>query len=198
MKKLLSLVLALVLSVGCMAPVFAESGNSLFSLFNSGSTTQEAFPYTLSEYQMYFNILGKEVLGVDPVWTETATGATASMEGFGDVVVEVNAEGNVTRLSTKMTVGLSDTDAIGNLGMLVALVAMTSKATEDISFVANNADDYTNQLLAVLYGLMDRIGEATTGDTISSTGEVYGDTATFNLTLDVTKMTMTLELVYEP
>lgn len=198
MKKLLSLVLALVLSVGCMAPVFAESGDSLFSLFNSGSTTQEAFPYTLSEYQMYFNMLADAVLGVKPTWTTTATGATATMEGYGDVVVEVNAEGKVTRLSTKMTVSTSDQEAISKLGMLIALVAMTSKATEDISFVANNADDYTNQLLVPLYDLIGRITEAAGGKTISSSAEVYGDTATFNLSVDLVKMTMTLELVYEP
>ena len=197
MKKLLSLLLAALLCVCSLTPVFAEAGDSLFSMFGT-DRKEESFPYTLNDYKLYFDILADSVLGVTPVWTTTANGAEAALEGFGVVKVETNAEGKVTRLSTAMTVEPTDQEAISNLGMVMALMAMTSKASEDISFIAANADSYTEQLLAPLYELIGRIGDAVSGKTISATGDVYGDTATFSLSIDMTKMTMTLELVYEP
>lgn len=195
MKKLLSLLLAALLCVCALTPVMAES--SLSELFNSLNTTAEAFPYTISDYQTYFNILSLNVIQVSPVWTTEGNTATAVLEGYGDVVVEANADGYVTKLSTGMTVGTSDTESANKLGMLVALVAMTSKATEDISFFSENSDGFTQELLSVLFALMSDITSAMEAP-VSSTGEVYGDTVTFTLSVNVTDMTMELGLIYEP
>lgn len=195
MKKLLSLLLAALLCVCAMTPVMAE--DSLSALFSALNTTVEAFPYTISDYQTYFNILSLNVISVSPVWTTEGNTATAVLEGYGDVLVEANAEGYVTKLSTTMTVGTSDTESANKLGMLVALVAMTSKATEDISFFSENSDGFTNELLSVLFALMGDITSAMEAP-ISSTGEVYGDTVTFTLSVNVTDMTMELGLIYEP
>lgn len=195
MKKLVSLLLAAMLCVCALTPVMAES--SLSALFNSLNNTVEAFPYTIADYQTYFNILSLNVIQVSPVWTTEGNTATAVLEGYGDVLVEANAEGYVTKLSTSMTVGMSDTASANKLGMLVALVAMTSKATEDISFFNENSDGFTQELLGVLYALMGDIVSAMEAP-ISSTGEVYGDTVTFTLSVNVTNMTMELGLIYEP
>lgn len=195
MKKLLSLLLAAMLCVCALTPVLAE--DSLSALLSSLNTTVEAFPYTVSDYQSYFNLLSANVIGVNPTWTNDGANAIATLEGYGDVLVEANAEGYVTKLSTSMTVGMSDSESANKLGMLVALVAMTSKATEDIAFFNENTDAYTNELLNVLYALMGDIASALSAP-ISSTGEVYGDTVTFTLSVNMTDMTMTLGLVYEP
>lgn len=197
MKKLLSLLLAALLCVGAMTPVLAEAGDSLSSLFSNTNTATEAFTYTLAEYQVFFNTLSSSVLGADPTWETTAEGAVATIPGYGEVLVNTNADGYVTRLSTKMTVNLDDTEGASNLGMVVALVAMTSKATEDLEFLSANSDDYTTQLLNVLYSLMGNIADAMTAP-ITATDEVYGDTVTFILSISLTEMTMTLEFVYEP
>ena len=195
MKKLLSLLLAALLCVCALTPVMAE--DSLSALFNSLNTTAEAFPYTISDYQTYFNILSLNVIQVNPVWTTEGNTATAVLEGYGDVVVEANADGYVTKLTTGMTVGTSDTESANKLGMLVALVAMTSKATEDISFFSENSDGFTQELLSVLFALMGDITSAMEAP-VSSTGEVYGDTVTFTLSVNATDMTMELGLIYEP
>lgn len=195
MKKLLSLLLAALLCVCALTPVMAE--DSLSALFNALNNTAEAFPYTVSDYQTYFNILSLNVIQVSPVWTTEGNNAIAALEGYGDVLVEANAEGYVTKLSTSMTVGTSDTESANKLGMLVALVAMTSKATEDISFFNENSDGFTQELLSVLFALMGDITSAMEAP-ISSSGEVYGDTVTFTLSVNVTDMTMELGLIYEP
>lgn len=198
MKKLISLLLAALLCIGCLTPVLAEG--SLSSLFSSMSTTAEAFPYTLEDYQLYFNVLCTNGLGAAPVWTTDGTTATATVEGYGTAIVEMNAEGYVTKLSTSMTVSTNDASAANNLGMMIAMVALSSKAAEDITFLSSNTEAYTNELVSGLYALLGNLVEAMSGP-VSSTVEVYGDTATFTMSLDIsdtTNITMTLGFTYEP
>lgn len=198
MKKLLSLVLAALLCIGCLTPVLAE--NSLSSLFSNLNATAEAFPYTLEDYQSYFNLLCTNLFGATPVWTTDGSNAVATIEGFSDVIVEMNAEGYVTKLSTSMTVSASDASAANNLGMMIALVAMSSKAAEDVSFITSNTEAYTNELVSGLYSLLGNLAEAMSGP-VSSTVEVYGDTATFTLALDISdaaNINMTFGFIYEP
>ena len=201
MKKLLSLLLAALLCMGCISPVLAETDLvSLFNNLNNTAATEEAFPYTVAEYQLYFDILCSSNLGVNPVWTNDGVNTVASIAGYGDAIIETNAEGYITKLSTTMTVSANDVTAANKLGMMIAIVALSSKATEDVTFITANSEAYTQELVNGLYALLGDLVAALSGP-ISSTAEVYGDTATFTLAIDMTdpaNLMMTLGFIYEP
>lgn len=196
MKKLVSLMLALVLCVCTLTPVMAEGlGSSLLAQF----TTTATFDYTLADYQTMFNMLCSGTLSVTPVWTVEGTDNVATIEGYGEVIVTVNADGAVTKLSTSKVCTADDISNSANaLGMLVAVTALSSKATEDISFVTEeNINAYTEELLNLLYSLMDKITDAM-DNTVSVTGELGGDKATFTMHIDMNTMAITFGFIYEP
>ncbi|MBR3763660.1 MAG: hypothetical protein IKK57_03810 [Clostridia bacterium] len=200
MKKLVSLLLAVMLAVTTLPALAETSLSDLFSGLTSGQTQQEPFPYTVGEYKATFDMLSINVISVTPTWATDGANATATMEGYGDVIVETNAEGYVTKLSTSMTVSANDASAANKLGMMIALVAMSSKTTEDISFLAANSEGYTTELVNGLYALLGDLVSAMNGP-ISNTTEVYGDTATYTLSIDMSDMAnvlMTLTFTYEP
>lgn len=196
MKKLVSLLLAVLLAVTTLPALAETSLSDLFSGLTSGQTQEEAFPYTVDEYKVYFDMLSGLLLNITPTWTAEGNVHTASLPGYCDVAVETNDAGNVIRLSTGMGFSASNVADAEKLGMIVALVSLSSKATEDVSFLENSTD-FSNALVQVLYDLLSRIGEAVNGP-VTSTGEVYGDTASFTLALDIATMYISIGFVYEP
>lgn len=198
MKKIVSLLLAAMLCMCTMAPAMADGLAGLLAQLNNKQNA-EAFNYTLAEYQEMFDMLAGATLQATPVWTNNGDTAVASIAGYGDVIVTLNAEGKVTKLNTEIACSLNNIETGANaFGMLVAVTAMSSKAIEDPNFTSgNNIDNYTNELLGVLYGLMGDIAKALEGP-ISSTGEVADDTVTFTLAMDMEAMAMVFGFVYEP
>lgn len=190
MKKLISLMLALVLCLCALTPVMAEEADA---------APAEAFLYTQEEYRQLFDVLAANMLQIVPEWTVDGSMAMAALEGYGEVLVEMNDAGQVIRLSTNKVCALNDIQTSANaLGMLVALSALGSKATEDMTFMTEeNINVYTQELMSLLYSLMDNLGEAM-GSTVTVTGEVGGDTATFTMLIDVTTLSITFGFIYEP
>ena len=196
MKKLISLLLAVMMALTTLPALAETSLSDLFSGFTTGATTEEAFPYTAEEYKATFDMISGLLLSVTPTWKTEGNVYTASIPGYADVVVETNAAGNVTKLSTGMGFSTSDTSGAEKLGMLIALVSLASKGTEDLAFLENSVD-FTNAIVQVLYELLSRIAEALNGP-VTSTGEVYGDTVSFTMSLDMASMYINLSFAYEP
>lgn len=196
MKKLISLMLALMLALTTLPALAETSLSDLFCSLTTGLPQEEAFPYTAEAYKTTFDLLSGMLLQLTPTWTTEGNVHTASLPGYADVIVETNDAGNVTKLSAGMGFSTSDTSGAEKLGMLIALISLSSKGTEDLAFLENSVD-FTNQLVQVLYELLGRIAEALDGP-VTSTGEVYGDTVSFTMTLDVTNMYINLGFVYEP
>ena len=198
MKKIVSLLLAAMLCMCTMAPAMADGLAGLLAQLNNIQNA-EAFNYTLAEYQEMFDMLAGATLQATPVWTNNGDTAVASIAGYGDVIVTLNAEGKVTKLNTEIACSLNNIETGANaFGMLVAVTAMSSKVIEDPNFTSgDNIDNYTNELLGVMYGLMGDIAKALEGP-ISSTGEVADDTVTFTLAVDMEAMALVFGFVYEP
>lgn len=198
MKKIVSLLLAAMLCMCTMAPAMADGLAGLLAQLNNNQNA-EAFNYTLAEYQEMFDMLAGATLQATPVWTNNGDTAVASIEGYGDVIVTLNAEGKVTKLNTEIACSLDNIETGANaFGMLVAVTALSSKVVEDPNFTSgDNIDNYTNELLGVMYGLMGDIAKALEAP-ISSTGEVADDTVTFTLAVDMEAMALVFGFVYEP
>ncbi len=196
MKKLISLLLTLTLCLCALTPVTAEGLGSLFSNLQT-STAPEAFTCTFDPYKLYFDLLASSMFSVDPVWSVEDGKDVATITGYGKVYVAKNAEGYITSLNTSATFSASDTSGANNFGMLVALIALTAKVAEDINFLNSDIDAYTNELLAVMYGLLSDSASALEGP-ISVSGYVGGDTATFTLGLTMETMQITFGFSYEP
>ena len=197
MKKLLSLALALMLACTTL-PALAEGGlSNLFSGLTSNTTQEEAFPYTQADYKLYLDLLAYVMLEVSPTWSAEGNNHAAVVGDYGVVNVSTNADGYVTRISINVDVSATNMAAAENLGLLTALAALASKTTEDTSFLEQHAGAFSDELVNILYGLMGRIAEAMEGP-VSSSGEIYGDTATFTMSLDLTTMVIHFQFVYEP
>ena len=196
MKKLISLLLAMMMAMTTLPALAETSLSDLFSGLGSALNQEEAFPYTAEEYKATFDMISGLLLSATPTWTAEGNVHTASIPGYADVIVETNAAGNVVKLNTAMGFSATDTSGAEKLGMLIALVAMSSKGTEDLTFLENSVE-FTNAITQVLYDLLGRIAEALNGP-VTSTGEVYGDTVSFTMSLDMTTMTINLGFIYEP
>lgn len=200
MKKIISLLLAAMLCLCALTPVLAESlGDSLAAQF--GTAASEPFPYTLDSFKMYFDLLSDAVLGVKPVWSATGEGENQNiaLEGFGNVIVVIE-NGSIIRYEMAVTVTVDNANELGyGLGSLLGLVFMSSKAAEDVSYLSDSAatDAFSTQLNNLLQELLGKINEAIAAP-VSVTGEVMEDTATFTLSVDLTNMTLTLDVKYEP
>lgn len=188
MKKLVSVLVALALCLCTLAPVMAE-------------TTVEAFPYTLETYRMYFDLLATSMFEVAPVWTTSADGtaATATVNGYGVVEMDINAAGQVTCFTTSLVANQNNASTVSNaFGQLIALLALSSKTAEDITFLTEeNINQFTNELLGLLNELLGRMEEAL-GDTLVVSGEAGGNTCTFTMLLDVNTMTINFGFMFQP
>ena len=189
MKKIVSLILALALCLCALTPAMAEGGLS---------ASAAAFPYSFEDYKLQFDTLSTGMLQVAPVWSEADGNHVATVAGFGEVVVEVNAQGQITRLAAEQSFTMEEIANAANFGMLVAMTATISKMTEDPTFFSNvDADVYSNELMGPLQTLMGRINEALTAP-ISSTAVVYGDMVTFTCSIDLAGPRVTYGFIYEP
>ena len=175
-----------------------------FSMIPGGeeeTASDDAFPYALDVYKMYFDMLATNNMGITPVWTPAEDGKalTIEMTGFSPVVVSLNEAGEVTGFSAEVTANPFDSSTMTAFGQLIAMVGMSSKVSENIAFSQDQAtlNAYAADLAAPLTALTERADESMAAP-ISSTTEVSGDTVTYTLYFDLATMQMTVGFAYEP
>lgn len=198
MKKLLSLLLAALLCLGCMIPAMAEAPVTEAET----PAAVETFPYALDNYKMYFDMLVAGGLGATPVWTAAEDGLsyTVDVAGFGSVLISLDAEGNILSYATEMTASAANSEALGNaFGQLVAMIGMTSRICEDITFLMDSEaqNEYATALVMPLMKLISRINDAMAAP-VAETAEVFDDTATFTLAVNLETVEVTFGFIYEP
>lgn len=186
MKKLLSLVLAAMLCLCALTPAMAET-----------TAAVETFPYTLSDYKAYFDLLATNLFGVAPQWAADAEEkiAVASIPGIGEVMFSVDENEYMLEILTMVEMDINDDEAVQTksayFGNVVALAALSSKAAEDLNgFTDEKIDAITNQLIAMIQGMVGKIAEAMTGESVVVQEEVDGNLCTFIMQIDMTTMTM--------
>ena len=188
MKKLVSMLLALVLCLCALTPVMAE-------------TAVEAFPYTVEGYRTYFDVLAVSMFGVSPAWTLSADGRSYNVDvpGYGTVEVALNAQGQITSFKSTLVATEDNVTTTSNaFGQLVALIALSSKAAEDITFLTEeNINQFTAELQGLLGEMLSRIAEAMEGPLVVS-GEVVGNTCSFSMLLDLNNMTINFGFIFQP
>lgn len=192
MKKLVSLILALILTLGCMLPAMAET-----------TAAPATFTFALSDFQTWFDLfITSTGLGITPVWTTSEDGLTveADAQDLGKVVVTLNADGQVTCLGLETILTL-DNIQVGAyyFGVSVGLATLSAKAAEDPTFLADeaNATQMEAELTNLVNNLSARTNEALTG-AISETGVIAGHPATVYMSFDLTNMTLVFGYTYEP
>ena len=156
MKKLISLLLALMMLAAMTTAAFAE-----------GSL---AYAFTLDDYKATFDMLAVEQLGVTPEWTEANGVTVAKTAGYTDVEVYTNAAGNVTALQfgLESSGAALETDA-NNFGMMVSLTAMTALMLEDPTFVTTGVNTFMS-------GLAELITTTSAKAESVPIGQLYSDT----------------------
>lgn len=196
MKKLVSLLLALVLSLGCMLPAMAETTETV-------EAPAVPFTFALEDFQTWFDLfITTTGLGITPVWTTSEDGLTveADAQDLGKVIVTLNADGQVTCLGIDSILTL-DNIQVGAyfFGVSVGLTTLAAKAAEDPTFLADeaNATQMEAELTNLVNTLSARTNEALTG-AISETGVIAGHTATVSMSFDMTNMTLLFGYTYEP
>jgi len=194
MKKLLSLVLAAMLCLCALTPAMAET-----------TAAVETFPYTLSDYKVYFDLLATNLFGVAPQWADDAEEkiAVATIPGIGEVKFSVDENEYMLEILTKVEMDINDDEAVQTksvyFGNVVALAALSSKAAEDLNgFTDEKIDAITNQLIAMIQGLMGKLAEALTGEFVTIQEEVDGNLCTFFMQVDMTTMTLSFGFQMKP
>lgn len=196
MKKLVSLILALVLSLGCMLPAMAETTETV-------EAPAVPFTFALTDFQTWFDLfITSTGLGITPVWTTSEDGLTVEgdAQDLGKVVVTLNADGQVTCLSLDAPLTL-DNLQVGAyyFGVSLAMTTLAAKVAEDPAFMEDETVTATMEaeLSALVTNLTNRIDEALTAP-ISETGVIAGHTATVYMSFDLTNMTLIFGYTYEP
>lgn len=185
MKKLLSLVLAAMLCLCALPPAMAET-----------TAAVETFPYTLSDYKVYFDLLASDLFGVAPQWaTDAESGiAVASVPGYGDVKLGMDANQNMTEILTVVEININDDGAMYAkslaFGKIVALAALSSKAAEDAESFAEKAVAIGAELETMINELVGGIDEDWNGDMLTIKKEVDGNLCTVYMMIDMTTMTL--------
>lgn len=187
-----------------IAAVQAAQTAESADLTASASTDAEFFPYTVADYQAYFDLFAASILGTTPVWTTADDGQSISIDvgDFSTVLVTLNAEGAVCSYTCSMAANADNAyDAGNSFGQLIALIGLSSKAAEDASFVssADSINQFTTEILGLFGTLMSGMNDATS-EPLSVTGEVFGDACTFTLLIDAQAepSSISLGFVYEP
>lgn len=198
MKKLLSLLLAALLCLGCMIPAMAEAPVTEAET----PAAVETFPYALDNYKMYFDMLVAGGLGATPVWTAAEDGLsyTVDVAGFGSVLISLDAEGNILSYATEMTASAANSEALGEaFGQLIVMIGMTSRICEDITFLMDSEaqNEYSIALVVPLMKLSSRINDAMEAP-VAETAEVFDDTVTFTLAVNLETVKVTFGFIYEP
>lgn len=162
----------------------------------------EVFPYALEDYKLYFDMFAASLLGTTPVWATAEDGRSITVDAgdFGTMLVSLNEEGAVLNYACSITANVSNAYDMGNsFGQLVALIALSSKAAEDISFISSqdNINQFTTEVLSLLSVLTENMTDAMSGP-VSVTDEVAGDTCTFTMYFDAQTLNLTFGFVYEP
>lgn len=193
MKKLVSMLLALMLCLCGLTSAMAETATE---------TTVEVFPYTVEDYKTYFDVLGYNLFGEAPVWAATEDGQSlvATIESWGVAVVMLDELGQVTSLGTTIDISMEGdvTTESNKFGQMVALIALSSKAAEDInSFTEENINTFTNSLMTLITSLMGSIADAMTEPVVVSE-EIGGNLCSFYMSLDMNTMTMSFGFLMEP
>ena len=162
MKKLVSLILALVLSLGCMLPAMAETTETV-------EAPAVPFTFALEDFQTWFDLfITTTGLGITPVWTTSEDGLTveADAQDLGKIVVTLNADGQVICLGLDSVLTLDNIQVGAYLfGVSVGLTTLAAKAAEDPAFLADeaNATQMEAELTNLVNTLSARTNEALTG-----------------------------------
>lgn len=193
MKKLVSMLLALMLCLCGLTSAMAETATE---------TTVEVFPYTVEDYKTWFDTFSSSMFEVTPAWVTAEDGKSiaVTVAGYGDVKVELNDQGQITCFSSNLIATEDTVETTSNaFGQLVALIALSSKATEDLSFLLSeeNLQQFEIDLMSLLYNMIGRITEALEGP-LTVSGEVSGNLCTFSMLLDVNTMTINFGFMFQP
>lgn len=196
MKKLVSLILALVLALGCMTPAMAETADAV-------DAPVAPFTFAVTDFQTCFDLfVSSTELGITPVWTTSEDGLTveADAQALGKVVLTLNADGQVIKVNSEAVLGLDNMEmGAYYFGVTVGLVTVAVKAAEDPTFPEDqaNATQMEAELTSLVGTLTARINEVLTG-TISESGVIAGHSATVYMRLDVINMSLIFGYTYEP
>lgn len=188
MKKLVSLLLTLALLCCSIVPALAE-------------TAPTAFSFTLADLQMWIDSVVAS-LEVSAAWTTAEDGksATADMGVLGVIGVTMNDEGYVTTLTCDTTVSIDSLATGGyNFGIAIALVTLSAKAAEDISYVMvdSNMTEMETAMNTLVQEVCSNTAAALEGP-VSSTAVVAGHPCTISLSIDINTLAINLGYVYQP
>lgn len=195
MKKLVSLLLVLILSLCALTPAMAETTGIL--------EAPAAFSFSLTDYQTYLNFFYSNGLGITPVWTTVEDGLSTvcDMQDYGKVTVGLSAEGKVTKLGIESALSLDSMQTGAYyFGVSLAMATMAAKAAEDISFLQDQtlSSQLQTDLTTLINSLTSRMSEVLTGETITESGVIADHTATVSLRVDVAAMTFVFGYTYAP
>ncbi|MBQ8554521.1 MAG: hypothetical protein IJ438_01480 [Clostridia bacterium] len=193
MKKFLSLILSLMLCFGVMAPAMAE---------DLTVTQETSFSFDLATYQSIFDMLCQNITGTTPVWTVSEDGlsATASIEGYSDVVFALDAEGKVKNLTT-MLLATSDTmnTVAANYGMIIAAAGVSVLMTEDETFATGDGPNtFATEFETLLNSLLSDIMSAITGETVKVIGTICETSCACTLSINIETMEFTFGFFMAP
>jgi len=196
MKKLISLLLALVMSACVLAPVLAETEAEAVA-------RPAAFTFDLDGFMMWFgNFATASGLEAAPTCTVAEDGLSAVVEAqpWCTVAVTMDAEGKVTALAFETAMTIADMqEKAPYFGFAIAMVTLSAKAAEDISFVMDTeqTDLLETELSELVMALTNRITDALVAP-VSESGEIAGHLATVFLSVDAATLTLTFGYAYEP
>lgn len=196
MKKIVSLILALVLALGCMLPAMAEATETV-------EVPAVPFTFTLEEFQTWFDLfIITTGLGITPVWTPSEDGliVEGDAQDLGKVVVTLNADGQVTCLALDTVLTLDNLQMGAYFfGVSVGLITLAAKVAEDPTFLddENNATLMETELTNLVNAMTANMDAALTG-TVSESGEIAGHKATVSTAFDMVNMTLLFGYTYEP
>lgn len=186
MKKLLSLVLAAMLCLCALTPAMAET-----------TAAVETFPYTLSDYKVYFDLLATNLFGVEPQWAADAEAkiAVATIPGIGEVMFSVDENEYMLEILTMVEMDINDDEAVQTksayFGNVVALAALSSKAAEDFNgFTEEKINAISAELQTMISEMVGKIAVALTGEPVTIQKEIDGNLCTFYMMIDMTTMTL--------
>lgn len=177
MKKLLSLILALMLVV-CAVPAMAEL--SLGAPFNMA----------VADFQTWFNTFA----GVEVNWVEGNGFVTGSAEGFSDVTLVLDGSGKVSYVAVSVTGSMTDTSFANALGQSAANVAMSALMgeTSDMNalqqYAATFEADFTQVCSCMVNATNYTLDQMVEG--VSSSGTMMGYPACMSYRVNATNMTM--------
>lgn len=178
MKKIMSLVLALVLCLCAAMPAFAADA---------------AFTFDANTYCLIFDQLMVSTLDISPKWTDADVNTrVTTIEDMITISVVSDANGLVTCIDTKIDVSL-DYEASYMAGSVFSLVPMTALLLTNPDLVSDQAKviEFSTALQAMMTNagaVLDNSDSTSVSDSLTFGGMLITGTFNTNETRDVLNM----------